>query len=309
MKKMASQSFNCIFVLLLAIAMGGCGLTKSQIDGINTFGKAAESLGSASKDQFFVGRNTVIEMRRQQLAMEKKILPAKKPDGSAADREFYFKELNLDSGLDIINIQKRAKAVDLLIQYGNLLVKLSEETQEKELTSAAQSFTDSLKNFPGNTMGAADIDGIGQLVIVSGKMWVESEKKDVLKKIIPSVTPLLQQLCDLLEKDFDLSKRGMVADIYNVQDRLATEAIDGLKREGGSLGDRLLLIEGFALADLVKSDTETTSQKLLKTVAALRDANRILAGLIENDKISLESIKSFAANSNELIKAVKPFVK
>ena len=297
------------FVALTTVSITGCGLTKAQKDGIGVFGKATANLGTASKEQFVGGRERVIEMKRLQLAMEKKTLPARKPDGSAADRDFYAGVLDLDSGLDRQNIEQRVAAVELLIQYGNLLVAFSEETQEKELSAAADNFTSSIKKFPNNPLTTAEVDGLGQLVVVTGKMWVEHEKKEALKKIIPTVSPLIERVCTVLENDFDLKKRGVAAEIFNRQDRLANEAIDGLKREGGSLADRLLLIDGFALADRNKSDLEATSKKLLKTVAAMRDADKKLVSLINDDRISLESIKSFAADAKDLAKAVKPFIK
>lgn len=309
MKKIVPALMLVSFVELVSVLTTGCGLTKSQKEGINAFGKAASTLGAASKGQFEGGRERVIEMKRQQLAMERKTLPAKKPDGSKADREFYAGALDLDSGLDRKKIETRVAAVELLIQYGDLLVAFSENTQEKELTAAAGKFSDSIKGFPDNPLTTAQIAGLGQLAVVAGKMWVEHEKKEALKQIIPTVSPLVEQVCSYLEKDFDLKKRGVTEEIYNRQDRLASEAIDGLKREGGSLGDRLLLIDGFALADKNKAELETASKKFLKTVATMRAADKKLVSLINDDKITLDVISSFAVDAKDLAKAVKPFVK
>ena len=290
------------------IFMTGCGLTKVQKGGVATFGQAAATLGTASKEQFQGGRDNVIEMKGLRLAIEKKALSAAKPDGKPADREFYAEELNLDAGLDPDNIEKRMNAVELLIQYGNLLVAFSEETQEKELTSAADNFKKSVKKFPGNPLSEGEIDGLGQVVVVAGKMWIEHEKKEALGKIIPTVSPLIKKLCDDLESDFDPQKKGVAADTYNTQERLANEAIDGLKRTGDSMGDRRLLINGFALADRNKAGLETTSKKLLKAVASLRLADDKLVSLIAGNKFTLDEIKAFADDASDLAKGVKPFL-
>ena len=310
-KSLHSISF-VTFVVLLIVCLVGCGgLTKAQRSGIPDFGKATATLGNASKEQFQGGRETVIKMKKQQLAIEKIVLPEKRPDGTAVDRK-YFEEkvLNLDSGLDPANIETRVNAVELLIKYGNLLVAFSENTQEKELTAAATEFTDSIKEFPNNTLTADEVKGLGQLVIMAGKLWVENEKKEALKKIIPTVSPLITQVCDILEKDFDLKKNGVLADIFNTQDRLANAAIDGLKTGGGSINDRLLLIDGFAFANENKLAVETSSPKLLKAVDSLRKADKNLTVLINDDNsISSADIKSFADDAKDLANAIKPFLK
>lgn len=290
------------------ILPAGCGLTKTQKTGIATFGQAAATLGAAGKEGLQGGRDNVIGMKGLRLAIERKTLSAAKPDGKPADRGFYAEELNLDSGLDPDNIEKRVNSLELLIQYGNLLVAFSEGTQEKELTAASDSFKKSVKKFPGNPLSADEIDGLGQVVVVAGKMWIENEKKEALEKIIPTVSPLIKKLCSDLETDFDPQKKGMAADIYNAQDRLANEAINGLKRTGESMSDRLLLIDGFALADRNKAELETTSRNLLKAVASLRQADDKLVSLIADNKITLDEIKAFADDAGDLAKAVKPFL-
>lgn len=308
MKKMLIKLGWCLVLLGTLVLAGGCGLTKIQKTGIATFGQAAATLGEASKVGFQGGRDNVIEMKGLRLAMEKKTLSPTKPDGKAADRKFYAEEeLNLDAGLDPNNIARRVNAVELLIQYGNLLVAFSGDTQEKELTAAADKFTKSIKNFPENPLSAEEINGLGQVVVVAGKMWVENKKKGALKKIIPTVSPLINKLCDSLETDFDPMKKGVVANIDNVQDRLASEAINGLKRPGDSMSDRLLLINGFVLADKNKAALEATSQTLLKAIASLRQADAKLVSLIADNKITLDEIKAFADDAGDLAKAVKPF--
>lgn len=298
----------CLSLTGITVLFAGCGLTKTQKTGITTFGKAVATLGTASKEGFQGGRNNVIEMKSLRLAIERKRLSAAKPDGKPADRTFYDEELNLDSGLDPDNIEKRVNAVELLIQYGNLLVAFSDETQEKELTTASENFKVSVKKFPGNPLSADEIDGLGQVVVVAGKMWIENEKKEALEKIIPTVSPLIKKLCVDLETDFDLKIQGAAADIYNVQDRLANEAIDCLKRPGDSISDRLLLINGFALANRNKAALEMTSKNLLKAVASLRQADDKLVSLIAENRINLDEIKAFADDAGELAKAVKPFL-
>jgi predicted outer membrane protein len=54
---------------------------------------------------------------------------------------------------------------------------------------------------------------------------------------------------------------------------------------------------------------ETTAKKLLKTVADMREADKKLVSLINDDKVTLEVIKSFSGDAQDLAKVVKPFIK
>ena len=220
MKKIIPSLMLVSLVVLVSVLTSSCGLTKSQKEGINAFGNAASTLGAASKEQFEGGRERVIEMKRQQLAMERKTLPAKKPDGSKADREFYAGALDLDSGYDRKKIETRVAAVELLIQYGDLLVAFSENTQEKELTAAAGKFTESIKGFPDNPLTTAEIKGLGQLVIVAGKMWVEHEKKQALKQIIPldgfSDPPAIEVSAEGIKGGFSLALPNLPFGVFSL---------------------------------------------------------------------------------------------
>jgi hypothetical protein len=291
------------------IMLQGCGLTKTQKHEIEVFGKAASTLGASSEEQFLDGRENVIQMKRLRLAIEKKVLPQEQPDGSAATREFYAsKILDLDSGLDKDNIDIRVAAVDLLQQYGNLLAAFSGETQEKELNDASDKFTRSLEKFPDNPLTGDEIKGIGELVRVAGGMLVEHEKKETLKKIVPKVSPLINKICNSLENDFNPDKKGVAGNIHQVQDRLASEAIDGLKRPRESLSDSLVLIDGLALAEKNKEQLDSVTKQILKTTYSLRKANEQLLNVITHNKIGLKDIKEFGEDAADLAKAVKPFM-
>jgi len=309
MRKLLYGMSRGLFYTAIVVSMAACGLSKTQKSGVATFGEAAAVLGTASKANFQGGRENVIQMKKQRLAIERKTLPAVKPDGTAPDRAFYTAELNLDSGLDPANIEKRVNASDLLIQYGKLLVAFSNENQEQEMSDSAADLADSIRKFPENPLSKDEIDGLGKLVLALGNMQVEHEKKETLKTIVPSMSRLITRLCDNLENDFDLGKRGVAADIYNVQERLANESIDGLKREGGSIADRLVLINGFAMADDSRTNLQGASANLLKAVASLRQAEKKLSDQIDNNKFTFDEIKSFAKDAANLAKAIKPFAK
>ena len=293
-------------VALLAL-LPGCGLTKAQKEGVSSFAKASSALGAASAEHFKAFRSDVIRMKTTRLAIEGKKLPATRPDGKPPDRRFYTEELNLDSGLDPENLEKRLTAVDMLAAYGDLLQTLSEKSQEKELSAAADSFANSVRKFPASPLPEEKVDGLGKLLATVGTLWTEGEKKKTVQEVVPQVSPLIQHLCDSLENDFKVKGSGFAANVDLVQDRLASEAIDGLKRETTSITDRLLLIEGLALANDSKENLDRVSSKMFKAIASLRQADKNLVALVMEQQFSLDAIKSYSKNVNDLVKAIKPF--
>ncbi|MBI5576467.1 MAG: hypothetical protein HY896_08920 [Deltaproteobacteria bacterium] len=312
-RPVASRPSGCgiASAVLCGIALAGflssCGLTNVQKEGVGSFAQASSALGAASAQQFKAFRSDVIMMKTTRLAIEGKKLPAAKPDGKPADRKFYTEELNLDSGLDPDNLEKRLKAVDTLTAYGNLLQALSEKSQEKELNAAADAFMESVKKFPGNPLDAGQVEGLGKLLTMAGGLWIESGKKRVIREIVPKMSPLVRHLCDSLENDFNVKGTGFASGVDVVQDRLARESINVLKREPGSIADRAILIEGLAMANDARENLDRVTGKMLKAVASLREADKTLVELVMERQITLDAVKAFSRDVSELAKAVKPF--
>ena len=295
--------------IVTVVCLQGCGLTSAQRKDIETFGQAASTLGAAGKEQLVGGRENVLDMRRYRLAIEKIVLTPYPPDSGIPAREYYFsKVLNLDAGLDKKDIDIRVAAVDLLQQYGKLLVAFSTDSHEKEIKESADKFAKSVGSFPQNPMTAEEIDGLGQIVTSVGGILVERQKMEALEKVVPKVSPLIDKLCDSFERDFDPKKDGVYANIYAAQDRLGGAAIEGLKIPGASMSDRLLLIDGFALAENSKGAVTTTSRQLLKSIASLRKANSQLLEVIKSHKVGLTDLREFGEDVTDLSKGIKPYL-
>lgn len=296
--------------LVIAVTLQGCGLTTAQRKEIEVFGQAATTLGASSKEQLIEGRENVIDMKRYRLAIEKLVLPAYQADSGMSARDFYFsKSLDLDAGLDVNDIDIRVAAVDLLQQYGKLLVAFTADSHEKEIKEAADKFTKSVGDFPKNPMTNDEINGLGQIVTSVGGFLLEHQKKEALEKVIPKVAPLIDKICDNLETDFDPKRNGVYGNMNTVQDRLASVAIEGLKLQGDSLSDRLLLIDGFAMAERNKRTITATSKQLLKSIVSLRKANSQLSVVIMSHKVGLNDIKDFGQDVADLSKGIKPYLK
>jgi hypothetical protein len=300
--------FLASWVLFIAVFLQGCGLTIAQRKQIGVFGQAATTLGASSRAELLAGRENVIDMKRYRLAIEKIVLPTYQAESGMPARDFYFsKSLNLDAGLDVNDIDLRVAAVDLLQKYGNLLVAFTSDSHEKEIEDAADKFAKSVGKFPHNPMTNDEISGLGQIVTSINGIFVGHEKKEALEKVVPRVTPLIDKICDGLEKDFDPRKNGIYGNINTVQDRLSSVAIEGLKVPGDSLSDRLLLIDGSALAEKNRGTITTTSKELLKSIASLRKANTQLLEVIKSDKVGFDDIKEFSEDAAALSKGSKPY--
>lgn len=263
-------------------------------------------MGASGKDQLVAGRENVIDMKRYRLAIKKIQLNPAEAKGDARDY-FFSQALNLDAGLDKDNIASRVAAVDVLQQYGKLLVAFTTDSHEKELKESAGKFVKSVGKFPENPMTAEEIGGLGQIVTSIGGILVERQKKEALEKVVPKVAPLIDRICDSLEREYDPTKNGIYANLDTVQDSLAIAAIAGLKAPADSMADRLLLIDGFALAEENKGTVETTSVKMLKSIASLRKANRLLVEVINSHKIGLKDIKEFGQDVGDLSEGIKPY--
>lgn len=298
------------FFLVIVTCLSGCGLTSRQRKEIEVFGLAASTLGATGKEQLSASRDNVIDMKRYRLAIEKVILdPKKAKESGLPAREFYFANiLDLDAGLDRNDIASRVAAVDVLEQYGKLLMSFTTDRHEKEVKDASSKFAKSVGDFPHNPMTAEEIDGLNHILSSVGGILVEHRKKEALEKVIPMVAPLIDKICDYLERDFDPAKPGVYGTVDTVQDRLGTTAVEGLKAPPDSISDRLLLIDGFALAQKNKASVGTTSPRMLKSIASLRKANAQLPEVIQSNKVGLKDIKDFGENAGALAKGMKPFL-
>lgn len=293
----------------ISLTFAGCGLTKTQKEGISSFGRAASTLGKASSEQFVAFRNDTIAMNKERLAIEGKKLSTTTPDGKLADRAFYQEDINFDSGLDPDNIKIRMNAVNLLSSYGELLVAFSEESYKEKLRESADRFAGSIASFPNSPLSKDKVDDLGKLVQSVAGIWVEHKKKSVLQEVVHTVSPLIQKICDSLEKDFDIKKDGVTKNVNLVQANLASESIDGLKKDTTTINDRLVLLNGFALADDCKKKLDLGSDRVLKAVDAMRKADKELVDLMSNKHISIDGIKSFYSATKDLVDSLKPFMK
>lgn len=293
---LSQKSFGFLVTCsLVSLLIAGCGFTRAQHEGITSFGQAANVLGETSETQFRNSRSNIMQMKKLALAIERKKLPATRPDGTPADRKFYQEEIDIDSGLDPESMDKRIRAVKFLTAYGNLLGAFTEQVSESEFNIARQRFMTATRDFPSSPLQADKINSLGRLITWPNSLCMETEKKESLMKIIPMVSPMIQQLSDSLEKDFNMAGTGVASRLDSAQDRLASNAIEALKTDVASMSDFLVLIDGFVLANETKAGLDNISAKVLQVVTALREADRKMVQLVAKVQRVSEEERSFPA--------------
>ena len=95
-------------LIVLAIALSGCGLTPIQKQQVAQFATATESISTTTQDQFKSTRDKVIELERRRLIMRKEAPP---------------KSLDLDGGLSASGIATQIGTLKALQSYGDILNK------------------------------------------------------------------------------------------------------------------------------------------------------------------------------------------
>src|SRR6185369_15773670 len=107
---------------------------------------------------------------------------------------------SLEGAFSTEAVMARTQAANALGAYGALLQALVDDTQEKELQTAADRFVASVKGLPGTERNLSDtqLASIGKLVQVGGSLVIEAKKKDAIRTIIPKANPQVATLCDLL---------------------------------------------------------------------------------------------------------------
>jgi len=286
----AAQKALVLFIFLaMSVWVAGCGLTSVQKKGVYSFGDAATALGNMVSQELPAMRSNVIEMKKLNYAIENRVMK------NLPTREAYEKKMNIDSGLDAENIAKRIEAMGLLVKYGTFLSSFTRDTADAELKKNAQSLN--------------DVKGLGQIAHAGGKIFIEWKKKKLIKKVVVQISPLIQELCGELEKNFDVNGRGAAKNVDIVQERLYAESLDGLKRASGSVSDRLIQVEAFVLAQDSRIRLKQVSEKILNSVGALKKADAELLRLATDEHISIEKIKLFVENTSDLVSALKALAK
>jgi hypothetical protein len=275
----------------LLIVQSACGLTTAQKEAVSQFGRASTGFGAAVSTELVDMRNTVIDLNSNVLALAPKRLTSR----------------DLDGAFTLRNVDARVRAANVLQTYGELLVALVEDTQAKELQTAAGNFTTSVRGLDPDKvrLSDADLDAAGKAVAAVGGLIVEHKKAQALKIIVPKAHPQVEQLGRLFAGEFEPEK-GEMAVNFGAEVLKATGATDSvLDAERATVSDRAVAAVAYRKASDAALKAKAVFPDLHKGAVTMVAAHARLVEALANDRIQIDDIKSFAKTVQSLVASVR----
>ncbi len=293
--KSGRSDLNLIFCSFLAIfLLVSCGLTASQRKALKEFSSATASIGEVTSAELVRMRNEIIQMNVHRLRITE-VKDMKLPD-----------DKDLDKALDVEDVVERVRAAEVLQTYGELLLSLAEDTQQEELSAAADRFVQNVKGLPGvdRKLTQEQLDGIGKVVKTVGGLIVEHMKAKAIKLIVRDTSGQVEHLCDLLEADFDHENDRLAGQFVASTEKLLTASGKALERSG-TLEERIAAIDALKLGRANRDRREEVLDRISQAVVKIKSANAELDGSLNSNKVTVEDLKEFSTRVRSLIDALK----
>jgi len=280
-------------LMLFVVTSAGCALTSTQREAASRLAQASSDIGDFSSNEFNHFRRATIDMNVTRIAIQRDAIILDDKDN-----------LNLDESLKPDAVIERVKSAQALSSYGKLLLSLVNETQEAELKQASNNFVDSFKSVSKKNMTNSQLEGLGQLVQAIGSIVVEAKKADAVKAIVPAAAKDVEQLCDLLIKDFSAITLNVGQGFDATISDLIGKAALALKDTNTSYTDRLIASNGIKKAWEEREHLTNISNQAIETLKKLKAANSQLKQALEDDSLSVADIKTVGQEVNSLKTAV-----
>jgi hypothetical protein len=297
---MRRDGFWLVAGLSLTILVSGCtalGLTASQKAAIGEFSRATAAIGETTQGELTEMRARLVQTN-EQLFIIRGSASRLSPDGT------------LDGKLTVNTIAIVVAAATALQGYGEMLVALVEDTQARELQSAAGKFTTSLSKVPNVNLSAGASDAISAVIVFAGERYIEAKKAHALKVIVPETRPAIDRICDTLASDFDWQSNGLAADL-DTQNQLLQSAASSAVRDasggtdGAAVVARSVTLPALQYAIQGRLRRDEVQKRVSTSVLAIKKANAALADALANDRWNLEDVKAAAGQAG----ALKPVIK
>src|SRR5207245_1755678 len=175
---------------------------------------------------------------------------------------------NLEQQFTLANVKTIVKAATTLQSYGQLLLALVEDTQEKELKDAASGFISGAKTLPGVSLSGDQADAIQAAVEAIGRLVVEWKKKQAVKTVVANSRSAVNQVCGLLAEEFDPAKARLGSQYFNITSPLRSEASNVLQ-SAKSPAERTLALEAYWKAIAGQVRHEEVLKKISTTAVKL----------------------------------------
>ncbi|RMH32677.1 MAG: hypothetical protein D6690_13350 [Nitrospirae bacterium] len=291
-KEISMHPIPKLFIALaaaLTIVQAGCGLSTVQRDAVGRFASATIHIGQLTSSEFPRLRQATIAMNAKSLAL----------NGTANPDD-------LDGPLDPSVIATRLAATDALVEYGELLMALAQEsTGQEELRRASDKFVSSFRRVANKTLSDRQLEGLGKLLYESGQWWLNKKKADALKALVPAVHDDVAKICDLLIQDFDLQELHIIQATQTAVNRLKVDSNIALNTPQTSYSDRWIAVDARLLAEREGARLQILSTQAIQALQTLKTANAELVQVLEDEAGPIEKIKQAVQEVKGLTQAIK----
>jgi hypothetical protein len=291
-------------ILCIAALLGGCGVTRGQLEAAATFGKSASALADGVKNAYAQAAQDEADVRTAKwvvLSSRQNFDPTPIRSGS------YRTPLIRLSPKDISG---RYAAASALTAYGQALTTLLDvKSQEGDLASATDKLTGALKGIPAKTLSQArvtptEIDNVGRLITVFGDLYLDYRRREVLELIVPKTEPIVTKLCAMFGRDFDI-EGGMFATIFfNDLDDVITSADASIQKHADALHDRAILLPIYQRTRAIRTKISTSYASLQEAARSCSKSSIALAKSIQDPTPTLDDIMDFATKAQVAYNAV-----
>ncbi len=285
MKKIILE-LTCILVL---VVITGCGLTSKQVVKTQSFGNATSNIGRFGEREFLNIRNGIITMNKELVAID---------NTKMAD------SLKLDRPASVEATAKRVAASKALRLYGELLVELVAEDRTGNLQKTANSLIENTSIALKKDITDEKKESLKKIVVGLGSFFVEKKKADAVKEIIPAYQQPIDELAELLLKDFSAEDGSLgFLKAYEITAKRLKNASMRLVNAGDkyTVLERYKAVQALVIAEKAIYRATEISKKTEKTITNFKKANAELVKIIKNKKYSTDDIKIYTKQIQELI--------
>lgn len=284
MKKMTYLAM----LLLLLVTASGCGLTSKQVVSVQSFGSATASIGQFGESEFVHIRNGIIEMNQALLTIDNKKTSNK---------------LQFDRPANTQATAVRVAASKALRLYGELLVLLATTDRTANLQKVANSLLDNTAAALDEALSEDQKEAMSGLIVGLGSFWIENKKANAAKEIIPAYEDSVNRLADLLREDFSLDDGSLgYLKAYEATAKRLKNAAMRLVNAGGKYNvlERERAVHALVVAEKAVSRAGEINKKTKYLVSKLKKANAELVKAMQQQHYSVQDIKAYAKQMQEL---------
>ena len=293
-KLTADDASTSVLALLctVSLALSACGLSQNEKEAVAEFSRAATVMGEAASTQVVQSRDTFIELNTQYMALQ----PAENLR-------------SVDGVMPPERVEIRVKAAKTVQTYGMLLLSLVQESQTQEIQSAGGAFTGSIRALDANSQVLSDqqLDAIGKLIVGIGGLWVEEQKADALKKIVPEAHPQIAKIGGLFAEEFSTDVGAIPSALDARARRVLLSAGSVLDEEDAAVSERSVAAQAKAYALAVQQRANRTLPSVSVAAEKMVKGHDQLVKSLESGEISLSDIKAFAKSVEDLVAAASVF--